>query len=208
MTSTNNLQRGPDQQEEGGREGIINPHSHEQWDIADGFTTSKFLVAIVGVTRIYQEFNSTQTAHEASLEDGQPWTVWGQEADVTPEVGRFFRWYAGGRGLAGDAKISFVGWCESGFHTGPNAYLPHHLYTQHMDPSRARHCCYQCFWQEHGEYRRDLALQGAGLEKSTVVRDHGDLPGNGALRWGVASRSGPRDENQGEDHVEVAGGGA
>ena len=145
------LQSRPDQQEEGGREGVINPYSHEQWDIAEGFTTSKFLVAIVGVARIYQEFNSTQTAQEMSLEYGQPWTEWGHEADVTPEIGQFFRWYTGRRGLAGDVKISFVGWCDSAFHKGPNAYLPHHLYTQHLDPSRAKHCCYQCFWREHGE---------------------------------------------------------
>ena len=43
-------------------------------------------------------------------------------------------------------------WCDSAFHKGPNAYLPDHLYTQHLDPSRAKHCCYQCFWREHGEH--------------------------------------------------------
>ena len=43
----------PDQQVEGGREEVIDPQSNEQWDIAEGFTASKFLVAIVGVTRIY-----------------------------------------------------------------------------------------------------------------------------------------------------------
>ena len=59
------LQNGPEKQEEGGREGVFNPYSREPWDLATGgFTVSRFLVAIVGVVRIYQEFDSTQTARK------------------------------------------------------------------------------------------------------------------------------------------------
>ena len=45
------------------------------------------------------------------------------------------------------------------------------------------------------------------MDESPVARDHGHLPGDGAILWGIAGRPGSGNEDQGENHVEVVGGG-
>ena len=98
--------------------------------IAGELTVSRFLVAIVGVIKAYQDFSPSGTTHgSAQHDDNCTWNVEGQEADVTPEVGQVLHACNGARGLAGDASFPFCGWCESMYHTGPNIFLPQHLYT-------------------------------------------------------------------------------